>query len=179
MADKSSSTWDVRLNGRESSFTAQVDRIVANTEKRLDLVMKQSLINTINDMQKVGPSVASTKAAIKSAGDKIGPVAAAGEGGRMRVDTGFLRASGQLSFNGMPTGPSRKPEDAGPGSFKWDGAELNTKLATAEIGATIYWGWTANYAKYREAYDGFMHAALQNWQKTVDAVVAEAKRRFT
>ena len=125
MADNSKSTWDVTLNGRGSSFEAQVDRIVANTEKRLDLVMKQSLINTINYMHKVGPSVASTKAAInvglggggrgKSYKPIQGPVAAAGEGGRMRVDTGFLRASGQLSFNGMPTGPSIKPADAAPG----------------------------------------------------------------
>lgn len=172
------STTEFILNSRGGSFAADVDRIIANTEKRLDLVMKQSLLNTINDMQKVGPSVASTKADIKNAGSKIGPVAAAGEGGRMRVDTGFLRASGQLSLNGMPTGPNQKPKDALPGSFKWDGATLQGEIGGAEIGATFWWGWTASYARYREAYDGFMYAALQKWQQTVDAVIAEAKRRF-
>lgn len=188
MANNAKSTWDVRLNGRDGSFEAQIDRIVANTEKRLELVMKQSLINTINDMQTVGPSVASTKAAIKTGlggsgkGKNYkpvqGPVTAQGKGGRMRVDTGFLRASGQVSFNGMPTGPSRKPEDANSGSFNWQGAMMEAEIQTATVGATIYWGWTASYAKYREAYDGFMYASLQNWQKTVDAVIAEAKKRF-
>lgn len=142
------------------SFQAQVDASVVNTKKKMLLVLKQSLNNTVNEMQT--------------------PVA---KGGKMRVDSGFLRASGQASLNGMPSGPSRKPEDAKKEQFD---SATEGKVATSVLaaigsigfGATFFFGWTANYAKYRELYDGFRDSALQNWQKTVDAVVAEAKRRF-
>lgn len=145
-------TYEYLLNKRAGSFEAQVDRIVANTEKRMLLAMKQSLINTINNAQT--------------------PVK---KGGRMRVDTGFLRASGQASLNGMPTGATRGEKN---GVYNWNNGLVEAVINGMEMGATLFFGWTANYAKYREAYDGFLHAELQNWQKTVDAVIAEAKRRF-
>ena len=150
------STWEFKLNSRDGSFEAQVDRIVANTEKRVDLVMKQSLMKSINEMQLA---------------DK--------KGGKMRVDTGFLRASGQPSLTGMPSGPNIKPKDAQPGQYDWADKQVQATIAGMETGATFFWGWTANYAKYREAYDGFMHTVLQKWQQTVDGVIAEAKRRFS
>ena len=149
------STTDFLLNSRDYTFAADVDRIVANTEARMLLVMKQSLINAINEMQT--------------------PVA---KGGKMRVDTGFLRASGQASLNGMPAGTTRKPNDAKPGEFDFDSGLAETTIGGMEFGAVLFWGWTANYARYREAYDGFLHATIQNWQKIVDSVIAEAKQRF-
>lgn len=150
------STTDFILNGqRNYSFSADVDRIVANTEKRMLLVMKQSLLNAVNEMQT--------------------PVA---KGGKMRVDTGFLRASGQPSLNGMPQGMSMKPKEAGPGSYDWKPAQTEVILGQMQFGAIFFFGWTANYAKYREAYDGFMYSTVQRWQNIVDGVVAEAKARF-
>ena len=137
----------------EKSFQAQVDRIIVNTDKRLDLVMKQSLQSTINEMQ-----------------------TPTGKGGKMRVDTGFLRASGQSSLNGMPTGPSRKPSE---GEFDWNASDTTATIGKMKFGSTFFFGWTANYARIRETYDGFRDSALQNWQQTVDKVVAEAKRRFS
>lgn len=116
------------------------------------LVMKQSLINAINEMQT--------------------PVA---KGGKMRVDTGFLRASGQASLNGMPSGPSRPTKG---GVFDYQGGKTEATIGGMEFGAVLYWAWSANYAAYREAYDGFMYSTLQNWQQIVDKVVAEAKKRF-
>jgi len=148
-------TSDFKLGSRNYSFAADVDRIVINTEKRLLMVMKQSLINTTNEMQ-----------------------LAVAKGGKMRVDTGFLRASGQASLNGMPTGPEVKPKDAPPGSYDYKAAQTEAVVGSMQFGSTFYWGWTANYARYREAYDGFMYGAIQNWQQTVNAVVAEARRRF-
>lgn len=145
-------------DSKKQSFSAQVDTIIVNTEKRLELVMKQSLLNAINEMQK--------------------PVA---KGGKMRVDTGFLRASGQSSLTGMPSGPSRKPDNAEKGQFD-DGSRPSTVTAATigrmKAGVTLFYGWTANYAKYRETYDGFMESVLQNWQQIVDDVVNEAKKRF-
>lgn len=95
------------------------------------------------------------------------------KGGKMRVDTGFLRASGQASFSGMPSGPSRGRErgvNDAPGELLYDTPEdfAIAMLQGFELGKTIYFGWTANYAKYREAYDGFLVSALQNWQSIVN-----------
>lgn len=149
------STTDFILNSRGNSLAADVDRIVANTEKRMLLVMKQSLINAINEMQT--------------------PV---GKGGKMRVDTGFLRASGQASLNAMPSGPSVKPKGAAPGTYDWNSGATEATIGGMQFGAVLFWAWSANYARYREAYDGFMHSTLQNWQQIVDKVVAEAKARF-
>lgn len=179
------STTDFILNSRNNSFEAQVDRIVVNTEKRLLLVQKQALIDTINEMQLVGPSKRAVQAAIdaglgsegrgKKKTQVQGPVAAPGKGGRMRVDTGFLRASGQASLTGMPVGPTRGAKD---GSYNYDASVTEATIGNMELGVTLYWGWTAAYARYREAYDGFMYAALQNWPQTVNRIVEEAKRRF-
>lgn len=149
------STTDFIINKRNYSFEADVDRIVVNTEKRMLMVMKQSLLNAINEMQT--------------------PVA---KGGKMRVDTGFLRASGQASLNGVPNGPSVKPTDAAKGQYDWKPAQAETTIGQMQFGSTLFWGWTANYAIYREARDGFAYATIQRWQQIVDGVVAEAKKRF-
>ena len=150
--------YEYELGKRKYSFEAQVDKIVANTKKRMMLVMKQSISIAVEEMQT--------------------PVA---KGGKMRVDTGFLRASGQSSLNGMPTGIIRKPKDAKKGQFD-DGNRKDTKteatIAEMKFGSVFYFGWTANYAKYREAYDGFMYATVQRWQEIVNSVTEEAKKRF-
>lgn len=143
------------MGTRNYSFQASVDTIIANTEKRMLMVMKQSLLNTINEAQT--------------------PVS---KGGKMRIDTGFLRASGQASLNGMPTGPARKPTDAAPGAYAYNPSEVEATIGKLKFGSTLFFGWTANYARYREAYDGFLISAMQNWQQTVNNVIAEAKRRF-
>ena len=89
------------------------------------------------------------------------------KGGKMRIDTGFLRASGQASNTGMPYGPSDKSE--APGQF-----DYTLVIAQAKLGGTIYWGWSAGYALYREFHDGFMRSAAQNWQAIVNQVAREA-----
>lgn len=134
----------------DGSFTAQVDAIVRKTDKRMNALVRESTQRVIDFAQT--------------------PVA---KGGRMRVDTGFLRASGRLSTNGMPSGPSRNP---GMGPFKPE--VITLKIATLKIGDTIFFGWTAAYAKYREAKDGFLITAVQRWPEIVRDVTAEIKRRI-
>lgn len=151
--------YQFELGKRNYSFTAQVDDIVAATEKRMIALARESIQRTINDAQT--------------------PVA---KGGRMRVDTGFLRASGQASYNGMPTGETRGAT-TGDGddkvSVKYPLIEGATvELANLTLGATFYFGWTAAYAKYREAYDGFLEAAVQKWPDTVKKVTEEIKARI-
>lgn len=133
-------------------FSAQVDDFIRKSKARMIAVAKGSIQTTINNAQI--------------------PVA---KGGRMRVDTGFLRASGRISFSGLPSGPSRPPTGSEPNSFNWVGDGALASLAGMKLGDTIYFGWTAEYAQYREMYDGFLGTQLQNWQKTVDAEVRKAK----
>lgn len=136
-----------------AGYAAQVDDIVTMTEKRMLALQRESIQRTVDLMQT--------------------PVA---KGGRMRVDTGFLRASGQSSLNGMPTGPTRPAKDALPGAYQPNGIEAT--LAQMGLGATFFFGWTAAYAKYREAFDGFLEAGVQRWPQTVTEVAAEIVKRI-
>jgi len=179
--------YQYELGKRDYSFKADVDRAVANTDKRMQLVMQQSLLNAINEMQLVGPSKKSVAGAIAKGlgstgrGKKRqfvqGPVSPSmvGKGGRMRVDTGFLRASGQSSVNGVPTGPTR-PEKGK--TYEWSSKTTEAIISGMKYGATFFWGWTASYAIYREAYDAFMYTVIQRWQNIVDDVIAQAKTRY-
>lgn len=100
------------------------------------------------------------------------------KGGRMRVDTGFLRSSGQLSLSGMPSGPVRGDADAAPNQYDFNVSPVVLMLAGAGLDDTLFFGWTADYAAYREFHDGFLRLAVQMWPNIVDDVVAEVKRRY-
>ena len=94
------------------------------------------------------------------------------KGGRMRVNTGFLRKSGAASINSLPAGPTRGDPKALPGSYdNGDGdiSGLVEALARLKIGDTLYFGWTAEYARAREATDMFMENAVARWQQFVKA----------
>lgn len=94
----------------------------------------------------------------------------------MRVDTGFLRASGQASLTGMPTGPGRGSPD---GTYPPDTTSVIVTIANAKVGEDrIFFGWTANYARYRESRDAFLRLAVQKWDQIVSSNVAKAKARF-
>ena len=131
-----------------TSFSAQVDKWTRKTADRMERVFKESAQRTFEIAQ-----------------------VPTGKGGRMRIDTGFLRATGQASLSGSPIGPSDKSEGI---------PQNNTALviASARIGDTITYGWTANYAEFRNFKDGFMTDAVQKWQQTVDEVVRDAKARI-
>lgn len=130
---------------------------VLETEARLNAVAKQSLQELVEEVQT--------------------PRA---KGGNMRIDTGFLRASGQGSIGSMPTGPSRRPDDTearyDDGSAVPDTTVLT--IARLKLGDVFYFGWTANYAKYREAKDAFLRRGVQNWQKIVASVVGRLAARI-
>lgn len=97
-----------------------------------------------------------------------------GEGGKLPIDTGFLRASFSLSLQGVPFGQGKNPG----GSFTYDDSEVVLTLAGAELGQTIYGGWVAEYAPFMEERYGFLRSGAQNWQAIVKQVTAEAKARF-
>jgi hypothetical protein len=132
-------------------FTADVNKFVANSQKAMEAVFKQSAQDVILEAQT--------------------PVA---KGGNMRIDTGFLRASGKAQLNTLPTGASIKTE----GSADWsDGVTILT-INKAKIGDSIVFGWTANYAPYRENEDGFVRLAAQNWGEIVNKNANKIKARL-
>lgn len=140
------------------SASATVSEFVRTSKARMQAVTKQSIQDLIEEIQT--------------------PTA---KGGRMRIDTGFLRASGQASLSGMPTGPSR-PSSEEP-TFYDDGSEpvpdvVVLTIARFTIGGQLWFGWTANYARYREAHDGFLRLGVQNWQTIVDKNVRLMKQRI-
>lgn len=140
------------------AFQAQVSNWAKKCERRMRAVVLESADRLFAQANTVGPSVANPSG---------------GEGGRMPVDTGFLRSSFSVSFNSMPTGPSRGAPD---GSYA--AAEYTMQLAGFTPGVTIYGGWTASYAGKMEHRYGFARGAAQNWPLIVRQVVADAKSRF-
>ena len=130
----------------KQTLTADIEDFVVKSNDRLLAVMSNSLRDMVEDMQ-----------------------TSTGKGGRMRVDTGFLRASGRASLEGFPSGNGNQPADAPVGQYtgiydNWTVDSLNAVLLNMELGDTFFWGWVAVYAPTREIYDGFMDTAIQNWQ---------------
>lgn len=127
-----------------SKFTAQVDAWVRKTEARLNAVVKGSAQDLIADAQQ--------------------PVA---KGGRMPVDTGFLRNSLQSSLLGSTT---------------LSGADSYVAVvAGMEAGDVAEFGWRAEYAQHVE-YGArgrpgrlFAGGAARKWPQIVAANVAKAK----
>lgn len=139
-----------------ADFAAQVDSWVASSDRRLRAVFQESTQRVVSYMQT--PS---------------------GGGGNMRIDTGFLRASIRASLSAMPgINPGAKPPPGtAPNSIQWDAANVTLTIANAQLGQTIYIGYTASYAPYVENRFGFVRLAAMTWQQTVRDVSAELRRR--
>lgn len=140
------------LAGRDYNLSATVAKWVERNKELLDVVVKNSVQDLVDEAQT--------------------PEA---KGGKMKVDTGFLRASGQMSLSGMPTGPVRGDADK---NYNYEPSATISVLSGYKSGDSIFFGWTASYAIYREAYDGFLISAIQNWQKIVDRNTAALRKRL-
>lgn len=132
------------------SFSAQVNEWAAKSKLRMEAVVKT--------------------AAQAVAEDATTPVA---QGGRMRVDTGFLRNSFVADIGQMPRGPSdRATESIG------DASAVALVIARMQMGEVLYMGFSANYARARESHDGFVEGAAQKWPQFVNNAITEAMRRI-
>lgn len=108
-----------------------------------------------------------------------------GEGGRMRVDTGFLRASIQAALNGPPSGPTTNEGGHG-GKRKYAvgsqaaGEPVAVVLLKWDLwkGDSFYVGWTANYARPREFKDGFLRGAAEKWDANVAKAVKQVEASY-
>lgn len=152
--------YEQKLGSRDYRLSATVTEFVADSQKRLDVLVLQSAEDLINEVKRD-----------------------TSEGGKMRVDTGFLVSSGQVSLDGMPSGPGegiKRTADQPQGTrlYAKPGAAAIASLKGFKLGRAIYFGWTANYAKYREAYDGFLISGIQNWQTIVSRNCEAIRKRF-
>ena len=96
-----------------------------------------------------------------------------GRGGRMRIDTGFLRNSIAGKQGSMPSGVSDRATEQ-----KGDASAIETEIARWDVSKPFFVGWSASYARYREMRDGFLTVEIQNWQKHVDDAIRQAKARI-
>ena len=142
------------------SFSAAVANWVEKVEGATEAVFKEASQAIVEEMQT--------------------PTA---EGGRLRIDTGFLRASLMASTSAMPPiVKGKKPADGQ--SYDFDFGPIEAVIAGADIGDTLYFGYTAEYAGFREygangqAGDGFVRLAAQRWPTTVDRVAKDLKSRL-
>lgn len=99
------------------------------------------------------------------------------EGGRMRVDTGFLVGSNAGAVGERPRGPVRGEKDRKYPIGTYTGIPVAVALLQWEPNeqTPFYVGWTANYARFREANDGFLRGALEMWGVEVKKAVAQAR----
>lgn len=98
------------------------------------------------------------------------------QGGKMPVDTGFLRSSQGGSRIGMPYGPGKGDRNTKYTAPFSGPIELVT--AQANLGETIWIGWTAMYARFMEARYGFMRSEAQNWPYIVQRITVEVNTRI-
>ncbi len=135
------------------TFSAQVDGFVLKSKARMTAVFRESV-------QRVGEEANTT----------------VHEGGKLPIDTGFLRSSYSASLSGMPFGMGEPPDrDA---KYRYDPAHIDLVINQAGIGDAIYGGWTANYARVQDERNGFMRSAAQRWASIVEGVVREIKARI-
>lgn len=141
-------------------FEKVIENFVNKSKEEMLNVVKDSIKITVQDTQKT-----------------------VHDGGKMRVDTGFLRSSGLAGLNQIPSGQSegrkREPGEVGVLSeYSKHEVEdyLIPVLAKMKIGDVFYFGWTARYARIRELYDGFLDSAVIKWSQTVDNVVRGLKK---
>lgn len=162
------------MASRSLSFSGQIDEWVKQTQKRMTAVFRESAQRTLSQAQSYVP-----------------------------VDTGYLRASLRVSLQSMPQiEKSTKLKSAlteagaafaraagatpnrsrGAGFFQHSGDYVLT-IATANIGDTIYAGYTASYAAFveygtsRTAPQAYVGRAAAQWNATVARVTQELKGR--
>lgn len=140
----------------QGSFSAKISSWVKETRERRDAVYRGSAQRIVTIMQT--------------------PRA---EGGNLRVDTGFLRASLVATVGGNLPPQTIKPD--GVAAFTYDAAAINLVIAGAEINEPITAVYTANYARPREygargqAGDRWVALASQRWPAVVEMECAKAR----
>jgi hypothetical protein len=141
------------------NFGAQIDAWVKQSDQRMTAVFRESTQRTVSIAQSIVP-----------------------------VDTGFLRASVRASTSAAPPLSREAPRnslDAAAEAAYPDNDDGNVTLtiAGANLGQTIFVGYTANYAGHveygtsRMAGRAFVGQAVAQWPMTVSRVIEDLKGR--
>lgn len=115
------------------SFEATVSKHMAQYEVKLKEARDRTVMNIVNEAQKT-----------------------VSRGGRMPVDTGYLRRSIRGALGRAPK--------------QTDGSPMSAVLS-AGLSDDIVIGWHAEYAWYQEITRGFMRGALSNAQISANKAV--------
>mgnify|MGYP007087006928 CR=1 FL=1 len=89
------------------------------------------------------------------------------KGGRIPVDTGFLRNSMAAALNSIPSGES---------SDSFDMQPVTLVINKLKAGDRLVLGFTANYARVMEYRYFFVRSAAQNWPLHVDKSIKKVSR---
>jgi len=156
-------------------WAAQIKSWSKATEEDLGKIFRESAQRVIEEMQRVGPSVANP---------------GGGEGGNLPVDLGFLRASLTAKLNAPETGITVPPSDTQ--SYQYNEGAISLIILSAKLGDSIFAVYTAAYARrleygfngtdslgrsYNQSGYGFVRLAAAQWPTIVKRVVAEVKAR--
>lgn len=129
-----------------TGFAKSIDNWTRMSELRMDAVFKQAA-------QDVAEAVQTPKA----------------KGGRMPVDTGYLRNSFAGAVNSFPSADGNVPFSMNP---------IIAEIIKARLGDRIVFGWSANYAVYMEAENAFVRANVQNWPQIVRGAVTTVRSQY-
>lgn len=142
----------------QTSFAAQVSDWVKETKERREAVYRGSAKRIVSVMQ-----------------------TPRGEGGNLRVDTGFLRASLVATVgDGMPSIRVRPDGDA---TYTYNPVTIDLVIDSATINDPISALYTAAYARHREfgargqPGDRWVGLAAQRWPQVVDQECEAVKAR--
>lgn len=138
-------------------FSDDVEAFADKTKAQLMAIFRESCQRAVGEMQT--------------------PV---GAGGNMRIDTGFLRASGVASVDEIQVREVSRPANwsTQPASTPDPAAgEVALVLAGMGEGQTFFFVYTADYARHREVRDGFVRLTAQRWTELVHEVAADLTAR--
>ncbi|WP_138438591.1 hypothetical protein [Marinobacter alexandrii] len=99
------------------------------------------------------------------------------KGGRLPVDTSFLRNSFAAANGTVPTAPSVKPESFTRKDYNF--SPVAVVLTQAKMGDTVVFGWGATYAIDMEARYSFVRHGVQRWDQIVSKAARKVKARVT
>ncbi len=145
------------------SFTAQIEAWAHKVEGAIEAVFRESVQELVEQADQI-----LTQMVYEA------PPALSGY-----KRTGFLRSSVKVSTASMPL--ANRPQGTPHTGYM---TEVEVQIAGADLGETIYVGWTANYAGYvHYGANGmspkpWVSLVAQRWQQIVDAKASELKSRL-
>jgi hypothetical protein len=145
------------------SFTAQIEAWALKVEGAIEAVFHESVQELVEQADELLKDMVYDQ-----------PPASSGY-----KRTGFLRSSVVVSTSSMPL--ANRPQGAPDTGYM---AEIEVQIAGAELGTTLFIGWTANYSGYVHfGANGtpprpWVSMVAQRWTAIVEGKAAELRQRL-